>query len=130
MGTDRLDYIPESSPAKRGVLTYVTAHEGAHRVRICFSGEIDLSSAYVVEVAVADALGAHHPRHLEVDLAEVRFLDARGIRALIRCRTRAHEAGCRLAVANPQPMIYRVLEITGMLAALAVTPGPGEAIAS
>jgi len=28
--------------------------------------------------------------------------------------------GCQFAVTNPQPLVYRVLEITGVLVALAV----------
>ena len=130
MGTPRLDYAPDSSPAKPAVLTYVTAHGDAHRVRIFFSGEIDLSSAEMVEAAVADALRAHHPHHLDVDLTEVRFLDACGIRALLCGRRLAIEARCQLAATNPQPIIYRVLEVTGMLAALAVTSVPVMPIGS
>lgn len=56
-----------------------------------------------------------------LDLTAVRFIDSSGIHALMRCRARAIEAGCRLAVTNAQPIIYRVLEITGVLEALGVT---------
>jgi anti-sigma B factor antagonist len=121
MGTHRT-HAPDSPPAQRTLLTYTTVREHAERVRVSFSGEVDLSSADVIDTAVFDALRSHHPRHVDVDLADVRFLDASGIQALLRCRMEAVEAGCQLAVTNPQPMVYLVLEITGVLAALAVTP--------
>jgi len=42
--------------------------------------------------------------------------------ALLRSRARSVEVGCQFAVTNPQPLVYRVLEITGVLEALAVQP--------
>jgi anti-anti-sigma factor len=130
VGTDRFDNPPDSPPAQRAVLTHVIVREDVQRVRICFSGEIDLSSVDLVDAAAADVLRSYRPRHLDLDLAEVRFLDASGISALLRCRARAVEAGCQLAVTNPRPMIYRILELTGVLAALAVTPVPDQPIDS
>jgi hypothetical protein len=47
---------------------------------------------------------------------------------LLRCRALAIEAGCRLAVTNAQPMIYRVLEITEVLEVLAVTRCPAMSV--
>lgn len=124
MGMHSFDRLPDS-PAKAGaVLSHQTVRENLDDVRICFSGEIDLSNSDQVDAAVTAALRTHHPRHVYVDLAEVSFLDASGIRALLRCRAQAVEAGCRLAATNPQPTIYRVMEITGVLEALAVTGCP------
>src|SRR5215475_8122421 len=112
MGTDN---FTASSPGQGAGLTHATVPEDAQRVRISFCGEIDLSSADMVEAAVIDALRSYHPGRIDVDLAEVKFLDSIGIRALLRCRTQAIEAGCQLAVMNPQPMIHRILEVTGVL---------------
>jgi anti-anti-sigma factor len=111
---------PDSPPAHRTVLTYTTVLENTRHVRVCFSGEVDLASSDVIGIAVCEALLFHHPRRLDVDLADVRFLDASGIRALLRSRARSVEVGCQFAVTNPQPLVYRVLEITGVLVALAV----------
>jgi anti-sigma B factor antagonist len=130
MGTHRFELSPDSPPAQRTVLTYTIVREDVQRVRICFSGEIDLSTAQLVDVAVCDALRSHHPRHVAADLADVRFLDASGIRALLRCSAQAIEMGCELAVTHPQPIIYKLLDIAGVLAALNVTPAPEEPIDS
>lgn len=122
MDTERFDWFPDSARAPRTVLTYTTLSEGLQRVRIRFSGEIDLSSSDLVHAAVCDALRSDHPSGLELDLAEVRFLDSSGIHALLRCRTEAIKAGCRLAVTNAQPIVYRVLEISGVVAVMSIAP--------
>jgi anti-anti-sigma factor len=118
MGT----HTPDSPNAHRTELAYTTVLEDARHVRVCFSGEIDLASSDVIDLAICEALLFHHPCHIDVDLAEVRFIDASGIRALLRCRAHSVEVGCQFAVTNPQPLIYRILEITGVLVALAVQP--------
>jgi anti-anti-sigma factor len=125
MGTHRFAFFPHPRPARRGLLIYTTVREDVERVRVCFSGEIDLASSDLIDVAIGDALRLHRPRHVDLDLAEVRFIDASGIRALLRCHERTVEAGCRLAVTNPQPLVYRIMEITGVLVKLAVSPGHG-----
>ncbi len=122
MGTHGVDSFPDFPPAQRGLLIHKTVCEDAHHVRVCLSGEIDLSTSETVEVVITDALHSHSPRQVSVDLTQVRFIDASGIRALLCCRERAIEAGCGFALTNAQPIIYRVLEITGVLEALAVTP--------
>jgi anti-anti-sigma factor len=128
MGTHRIPFFPESPSTPAALLSYQTVVEHARAVRVAFAGEIDMSTADGVDVIVADALRSHAPRHLCVDLTQVRFMDSSGIHALLRCRDRAADAGCELAVTNPQPIVYRVLEVTGLLEVLAVTPGDGAEV--
>ena len=120
--------FPDSPSARRSKLTYITVAEDIERVQICFSGEIDLPTSDLIDVAVCEALLFHHPRHVEVDLAEVRFLDASGIRVLLHCRERSLEVGCQFTVSNPQPLIYRILELTDVLVTLAVTAVEGTRV--
>lgn len=122
MDTERFDFPSDSPPAQLIVISHTTLRQDMQRVRISFSGEIDLSSSDAVQAAVYDALRSHQPRHLEVDLAEVRFMDSSGIHALLRCRTQAIKARCQLVVTNAQPIVYRVLEISGVVAVLSITP--------
>jgi anti-sigma B factor antagonist len=121
VGTNPVNSLSESRAALRTVLTQTTTREDAHRVRIRLCGEVDLSTAYLVEVAVTEALVSRNPHQIYVDLAGVLFIDASAIHALLRCRDRAIEAGCWFAVTNAQPFIYHVLEIAGLLQTLAVT---------
>jgi anti-sigma B factor antagonist len=95
-------------------------------VCIAFAGEFGMGTTGTVLAAVVDALETRSPRRLEVNVADVEFMDASGINALVRCRAQAVAAGCRLTVTDPQPIVYEVLRITGMLEALAVERVPAE----
>lgn len=118
MGTSRFTTSSESQPV--AVLTYQTTVVDQGEMRIAFSGDVDMTTSDVILAAVIDALRPPGPRDLCVDLAGVRIMDSSGIHALLRCRAHAMESGCRLAVADPQPIVHRVLEITGLLEVLAV----------
>jgi anti-anti-sigma factor len=121
MGKHRFTSFALPQPQAASTLTHVAVGD-PEAVRIAFAGEIGMGTADTVLAAVVDALGTYGPRRLEVDVADVGFMDASGINALVRCRSYAVAAGCRLAVTNPLPIVYEVLGITGMLEALAVTP--------
>jgi anti-anti-sigma factor len=94
---------------------HVTA-PGTGLVRLAAAGEIDMASAPQLDRALTDALTRHEPRHIEVDLAEVSFLDSSGINALVGARSRAASTGCRFSVTNPAPPVRRVLDVTGLSA--------------
>lgn len=84
-------------------------------VRVAVVGEIDLSTSDLLRVRLLDALSAPHPHRIEVDLAEVTFLDCSGVTVLVTLRHAAARAGCRLRITNPQPIVRRVLDLTGLL---------------
>ncbi|HLL65426.1 MAG TPA: STAS domain-containing protein [Micromonosporaceae bacterium] len=92
-------------------------------VRIGFTGEIDMATADSVLTAVTEAVRRHTPQQIDVDLASVAFMASSGIAALLRCQAYATECGCRLVVTNPQPMVYEIIRVTGLLHAF----GVGEA---
>lgn len=54
------------------------------------------------------------PQRLVVDLGDVRYLDSSGIRVLILAARTLAEAGGTLTVVNPQPIVRRVLDVTGV----------------
>ena len=85
------------------------------------SGEVDATSADRLTESVVEVLGRRKPRRLEIDLGGVTFLDSAGIRALVRCHADAQQADCPLTLSAPRPMVYRVLEITGLLEYFGVT---------
>ena len=49
-----------------------------------------------------------------VDLHELTFIDSSGLGAIHGARQKAIENGGNLVVCRPSPMVYRVLEITGL----------------
>jgi anti-anti-sigma factor len=74
------------------------------------SGELDMATAqglsdWLVKIAGSDVV---------VDLTELTFMDSSGIKALVMARNRIVEQGNDLFLTRPQPIVRRVLEITGL----------------
>ena len=86
--------------------------------RLAVAGEIDLSNSDLLHVRLLNVLSTLHPHHIEVDLAEVTFLDCSGLTVLVALSQAAARTGCRLRITNPQPIVRRVLDLTGLLDAL------------
>src|ERR671921_748747 len=78
------------------------------RSGITVAGEIDSLNAAQLHAAVLGVL-RERPRHIEVDLRGVTFLDSAGIRTLLLCHTAAQHMNCRLTLTDAHPMAYRVL---------------------
>lgn len=56
---------------------------------------------------------------VEIDMAEVAFIDSSGIRALLRLREAAGASGRRLRVRNPSSDVRRLLDLIGVTELLA-----------
>jgi anti-sigma B factor antagonist len=89
--------------------------------RITIAGELDTISATDLQKTVIDVLRRERPRHVEINLRGVTFLDSAGLRALVSCHSDAQQLDCRLTVTDPHPTAYRVLQITGLLDHFGVT---------
>ena len=68
---------------------------------------------------LADNFSAHLTRlpaegELVIDLRHVDFIDSSGLRALLIERRRREQAGGSVALANPSPLVIRLLEVTGV----------------
>jgi anti-anti-sigma factor len=109
----------ETSPyvSSAGLPVLVDVQEGtaATGTRIAVFGDLDHASAYPLGRAVIHVLREQRPAHLELDLADVPFLDTGGIKVLLQCRADARQLDCRLTLSNAQPLVYRVLEIVRLL---------------
>ena len=92
-------------------LGYIDATYRGGRCFFRLRGEFDLSNAWEVQSALADAM-RNGERSIVVDLAEVDFMDAQLLRTLIHARSKAGERGIELAILPPSD------EIVGRVAAL------------
>jgi anti-sigma B factor antagonist len=92
------------------------------------SGEIDLASAPHLAYAL-DWL-QEPARHLVVDLSDVRFLDASGLRVLVRCRRELAKRKIALTVVSPAACraVRMVFEITRLAEQLHVVESLNEAL--
>lgn len=80
---------------------------------VAVSGEVDVSCADELRRAVEEALAAN-PARLEVNLADVGYIDSTGIGVLVGASHRAEEAGCGFEVTHPQKNVRRVLGLLGV----------------
>ena len=93
-----------------------------HRlVAVAAVGDIDIRSAPLLQAAL-DAAVASSPTRIEIGLAGVRFIDARGVALLARTARRAGAATTVLRA--PSPTLLRMLEVTALLDTFVVEPAP------
>lgn len=83
--------------------------------RVAVVGEVDLATAAALRERLLSVLRDQSPAVLDVDLAGVTFLDCAGLGALVGVRSAVVHTGCRMRVCHPQPIVRRVLEVTGLL---------------
>lgn len=94
------------------LVTISTASEGDTE-QLVISGEVDVVSAGVVEEALMAAIGKAGSS-VVADLAGVSFMDSSGLRAFIVAREQAESSGVSLRLESPQPIVERVLRVTGV----------------
>ncbi|BCB91354.1 STAS domain-containing protein [Phytohabitans suffuscus] len=107
--------------AAPAALLVSAVHRGGG-VRLVVAGEVDIVSAGQFRQYLAGALDTR-PAALTVDLGGVTFLDSMGLSALVHTHRRAHDEGIPFTVADPQPQVRRLLDVTGLLTVL--TEGEG-----
>ncbi|HEX5189408.1 MAG TPA: STAS domain-containing protein [Streptosporangiaceae bacterium] len=91
----------------------VTAERGEKHVVVRLTGDLDVSNRDQLR-EVLDAMLESKPRHVIVDLSELTFADCAGLSVLIAVRGWLAERGHVLTVTAPQPIVRRLLMITGM----------------
>jgi anti-sigma B factor antagonist len=87
---------------------------------VALAGEIDATSAPDLLDWLRAAIDRPGCRNVEIDLSGLRFLDSSGIRSLIQAYGLARARGVRVHASNPQHMVRRVLQLTGVLQMLGV----------
>jgi anti-anti-sigma factor len=74
------------------------------------SGELDASTCR----GLAEQLQGPPGTLVVVDLSELTFMDSSGLGAIHLARRLAVKDGGRLVVCRPQPIVHRVLQLTGL----------------
>ena len=100
--------VPDPAPAPGFSVSAVPGDE-----YLVAEGDIDLMTAPTLAAAIEAAERAGVPR-LTVDMGGVTFIDVSGLRVLLSGARRAQAAGRRLAVARPNHMVRRLLELTAI----------------
>ncbi len=103
-------------------LRILTRHLSPGTVLITVAGEIELATIDEFQDGLLHALVTRLPHLLEVDLAEVTFIDCGGLTVLVVASQVAARTGCRLQITNPPSLLQHMLGITGLSDLL--TPHP------
>jgi anti-sigma B factor antagonist len=91
----------------------VTAGTGERTEILTVRGELDLVTAGRLCQRGRAAIG-RHTRLLLLDLTGLSFCDASGLTAFVRIANEADAAGCRYGLIAPQPLVAKMLRITGL----------------
>ena len=90
-------------------------------VRLRLDGEVDASSAHLVEDALSPALDPRCAR-LVVDLAYVTFMDSSGLRVLVVARNALDDRGAEMVIAGANDQLRRLFEISGLTSVFTLEP--------
>ena len=82
------------------------------------AGELDLSTVPMFVAAIDDVLDAGATA-VELDMADLTFIDSSGVGAYVAAFRRARGRGTQLSVGSRSALVGRVLEISGVEEALA-----------
>ena len=85
--------------------------EGDAGVRLELTGELDISSAPVLEEALG-RIEAGQPSLLLVDLRGLEFMDSTGLRTLVSANQRARAQERRLAIVRGPEQVDRIFSVT------------------
>jgi anti-anti-sigma factor len=108
-------------------LLTVTPVHGAEGTYLALRGELDLATTPILEEALAGA-GADGGPVVALDLSELSFVDASGLKAILQAHRRAVRAGrSGLSLLNPSADIRRLLSLTAIDLTLDVAPEPAAA---
>lgn len=109
-----------SEPA---LLNIVIDTDTAGTTVLRLAGDLDHCTAEQLCDAVDQRL-SHHPAQVCIDLADVVFLDAAGVRALLRCHAGAGRACCRIRLVNPRPLVHQILQFFDLVSTFGMAAPP------
>jgi len=104
----------------------VTEQPDGRRV-VSLTGELDLATAPKGMAVLVLAIDAAGPEGIIIDLTNLRFIDANGLRVLLRAMEHAEELHRSLRAHNPRGDVDMILRLTGLAQALGISEVPADA---
>jgi anti-anti-sigma factor len=96
--------------------------------RAALVGRMDIEGAMAIEDQIQPL--SRLRRKLVIDLSEVTFIASMGLRTLVTAARSLSEIGGKATLANPQPNVEKVLEMSGIGPMLGVHPTVDAAVAA
>jgi anti-anti-sigma factor len=94
-----------------GPLLTISEEWLGHRAVLSVAGEVDISNAAELRVAIESA--AARAFEIWLDLSALTFMDSTGLHTMSEARVRLIEANTRFTVICPEGPVLRVLALTG-----------------
>ena len=91
----------------------ITTKQHGRQLVLRLQGELDISDVDSLR-QVLDGLLERAPQTLVVDLAGLGFADCAGLSVFVAARTRLAAQGHQLILINAQPVVRRLLAVTGL----------------
>jgi anti-sigma B factor antagonist len=91
----------------------ITTEQRGQQLVLRLRGDLDVSNADSLR-RVLDGLLERAPQTLVVDLAGLGFADCAGLSIFLAARTRLAAQGHQLILVNAQPVVRRLLAVTGL----------------
>lgn len=90
------------------------SHARDSTVEVMVAGNLDMTAAFQLETRFDALLAAGRIEIVELDLAQVGFVDSAGVGALLAVRERANQMGIVLAITRVSDRVRRILDVTGL----------------
>jgi anti-anti-sigma factor len=94
-------------------LEILTAHQESRTV-VRLRGELDLSNHDNVRREIGMAVRRHDPQTLVLELSGLSFTDSTGLATMVWAHKLMAERGHQLLLADPHPLVRRLLRISGL----------------
>ena len=105
--------VPSSvSVVSDGVVELVEAGEG--RLLLRLRGDLDVSSQLIHLAAVDQLASMPDLRHVDVDAADVTFIDSSGLHVLLRMVIAHRDSGGTVSTIDASPQFRRLIELSGL----------------
>jgi anti-anti-sigma factor len=95
-------------------MSALEVRECSRHTVLALDGEIDLVAAPAVRESLAEIVNDNTDRTVIIDLRDVTFMDSSGIGALLSAYRRLKLQQRSMVVAEPQPIVARVLGLTNI----------------
>jgi len=95
--------------------------EDGGAVVLSLFGEVDLTNQWVLADAILQT-ERESDGAMVVDVQNIDYIDAGGLRVLLHAARRAHSSGTSFALRRPDPLLRRLLRVTGLDSTIAVLP--------
>ena len=94
-----------------------------HRSVLRLRGELDAANQDQLRCAIRSVVDHHSPRVLVLDLSALAFADCAGLSAVLWAHKRLSGQGRELVLTGIQPLVRRLLDVTGLNTYLRVSAG-------